>query len=109
VRYLDDPARPGTPEVYADVERRRYELEPFIPAFADFERSREQRVLEVGVGLGTDFVRFVRADAQAIGIDLTETSIAAMRDRLALEGLEADLRVASAEQLPFGDGEFDLV
>ena len=32
-----------------------------------------------------------------------------MRERLALEGLEAELRVADAESLPFGDGEFDLV
>ena len=66
-------------------------------------------MLEVGVGLGTDFVCFVRAGAEATGIDLTEAAVAAVRDRLALEGLEAELRVADAEALPFGDGEFDLV
>jgi ubiquinone/menaquinone biosynthesis C-methylase UbiE len=102
-------AEPGTAEFYADVERRRYELEPFIPGFADFERWRGRRVLEVGVGLGTDFVRFVRAGADATGIDLTEAAVAAVRDRLALKGLEADLRVADAERLPFADSGFDLV
>jgi SAM-dependent methyltransferase len=66
-------------------------------------------VLEVGVGLGTDFVNFVRAGAEATGVDLTEASVAAVGERLALEGLEADLRVADAESLPFADGEFDLV
>ena len=102
-------AEPGTAEFYADVERKRYELEPFIPGFAEFERWRGKRVLEVGVGLGTDFVRFARAGANATGIDLTEAAVAAVRDRLVLEGLEADLLVADAEELPFPDGEFDLV
>lgn len=102
-------AEPGTAEFYADVERRRYELEPFIPGFAEFERWRGKRVLEVGVGLGTDFVRFARAGADATGIDLTEAAVGAVRDRMALEGLEADLRVADAEELPFPDGSFDLV
>lgn len=102
-------AEPGTREFYADVERRRYELEPFIPGFADFERWRDKRVLEVGIGLGTDFVRFVRAGADATGVDLTEAAVEAVRERLALEGLEADLQVADAESLPFADGEFDLV
>jgi SAM-dependent methyltransferase len=102
-------AEPGTAEFYSDVERRRYELEPFIPSFAEFERWRGKRVLEVGVGLGTDFVQFVRAGATATGIDLTEAAVAAVRNRLALEGLEADLRVADAEELPFPEGDFDLV
>jgi ubiquinone/menaquinone biosynthesis C-methylase UbiE len=102
-------AEPGTAEFYRDVERRRYELEPFIPGFAEFERWSGKRVLEVGVGLGTDFTRFVRAGADATGIDLTEASIEAVRERLALEGLEAELLVADAEQLPFDDGSFDLV
>ncbi len=101
-------AEPGTAEFYADVERRRYELEPFIPAFAQFERWHGKRVLEVGVGLGTDFVQFVRAGAVATGVDLTEASIEAVRERLALEGLEAELRVADAESLPFADAEFEL-
>jgi ubiquinone/menaquinone biosynthesis C-methylase UbiE len=102
-------AEPGTAEFYAEVERRRYELEPFIRGFAAFERRRGERVLEVGVGLGTDFVQFARAGAELTGIDLTDSAVAAVRERLALEGLDADLRVADAESLPFADGEFDLV
>jgi ubiquinone/menaquinone biosynthesis C-methylase UbiE len=102
-------AEPGTRQFFGDVERRRYELEPFIPGFADFGRWDGKRVLEVGVGLGTDFVRFVRAGAEATGVDLTEASVQSVRERLALEALEADLRVADAESLPFADAEFDLV
>ena len=102
-------AAPGTAEFFVQIERRRYELEPFIPELAAFERWAQKDVLEVGVGLGTDFVRFVRAGARASGIDLTEAAIEAVRRRLALEGLTADLRVADAESLPFEDRSFDLV
>lgn len=102
-------AQPGTREFFEQVERRRYELEPFIPPFADFERWHGCDVLEVGVGLGTDFVRFVRTGARATGIDLTEAAVEAVRRRLEYEGLSADLRVGDAESLPFADATFDLV
>jgi SAM-dependent methyltransferase len=100
---------PGTAEFFAEVERRRYELEPFLPTFAEFERWHDRDVLEVGVGLGTDFVRFARAGARAVGIDLTAASVEAVQRRLAQEGLAADVRVADAEALPFDDASFDLV
>jgi SAM-dependent methyltransferase len=99
----------GTPEFYADVERTRNALEPFIPAFAEFDRWRGKQMLEVGVGLGTDFVRFVRAGADAHGVDLTEAAVDLVRRRLALEQLDADVRVGDAEALPFPDESFDLV
>ena len=102
-------APPGTAAFFAEVERERYRLEPYIDDFAQFERWRGRRVLEIGVGLGTDFVHFVRAGAIATGIDLTEAAVDAVRRRLALEGLDAEVLVADAEALPFGDGTFDLV
>jgi len=102
-------AERGTPEFFREVEQKRYELEPFIPDFAQFGRWRGKRVLEVGVGLGTDFVRFARAGAVATGIDLTEEAARLVRARLGHEGLGGDVRSADAEALPFADGSFDLV
>jgi len=102
-------SEPGTKQFFDEVERSRYELEPFIPAFAEFDRWRGRRVLEVGVGLGTDFVRFGRAGARISGVDLTEASVDLVRRRLELEGLEGKVRIADAESLPFEDGSFDLV
>jgi SAM-dependent methyltransferase len=99
----------GTPEFFAEVERVRDELDPYIARFADFEGARGKRLLEIGVGLGTDFVRFVRAGAIATGVDLTDHAIALVRRRLELEGLAAELRTADAENLPFEDGSFERV
>jgi ubiquinone/menaquinone biosynthesis C-methylase UbiE len=99
----------GTPEFFAQVERKRMELEPFIARYADFPLTLGQRVLEIGVGAGTDFVRFVRAGAQATGVDLTDHAIQLVRRRLDNEGLQAQLQQADAEALPFEDGAFDRV
>jgi ubiquinone/menaquinone biosynthesis C-methylase UbiE len=99
----------GTKEYFDQVERTRNELEPFIPSYADFAGSRGKTVLEIGVGLGTDFVRFARAGADVTGIDLTEHGVELVRKRLALEGLEGDVRVADAENLPFEEAAFDKV
>jgi SAM-dependent methyltransferase len=105
----DASAPEGSSEYYQQIERRRYELEPFIPEFADFDSAAGQSVLEIGVGLGTDHVRFARAGARLTGVDLTEKGIELVRRRLDLEGLASDLRVGDAERLPFDDDSFDVV
>jgi SAM-dependent methyltransferase len=102
-------AAEGTREYFAQIERRRNELEPFIADYADFRGTRGVRVLEVGVGLGTDFVQFARAGAQVTGVDLTERAVTLVRRRLALEGLDGEVVVADAERLPFDSDRFDVV
>jgi ubiquinone/menaquinone biosynthesis C-methylase UbiE len=95
-----------------DYERQaaeRYRLEPCIESFAEFERYRGRRVLEIGVGLGADHRRFAEAGAELSGIDLTERAIRHVRHQLALRGLNSDLRVGNAERLDFADASFDLV
>src|SRR6266540_3799644 len=99
----------GTREYYNAIEARRNELEPFIAEVADFDAAAGKTLLEIGIGIGTDFVRFVRAGAHATGIDLTEHAVALVRRRLELEGLEAYVGVADAETLPFADGSFERV
>ncbi len=94
---------------FRELEDERYALEPYIRDFARFERGRGKRVLEVGVGAGTDFVNWVRAGAVATGVDLTSQGVALTKERLALEGLEATVLQADAERLPFEDGSFDIV
>jgi ubiquinone/menaquinone biosynthesis C-methylase UbiE len=95
---------------FEEIEDFRYRVEPYIHSFAQFTRWHEKRILEVGVGAGTDFVQFVRAGAQATGVDLTEEAVENVRHRLHVYGLEAEeVRQCNAERLPFPDGAFDLV
>src|SRR5829696_6983275 len=99
----------GSAEFFAEIERARNELEPYIAEYADFAGSAGKRVLEIGIGLGTDFIRFARAGAEATGIDLTEHAVQLVSKRLELEGLQGQVRAADAEALPFQDDSFDRV
>ena len=77
------------------------------PSFADFARvTSSQSVLDVGCGPGaltTELVRRLGETAVA-AVDPSEPFVAAARERHP----GVDIRLASAEQLPFADGEFDV-
>lgn len=95
---------------FEDIETLRYSIEPEIFSFAQFTRFHGKKLLEVGVGAGTDFLQWVRAGAQVHGIDLTQEAIDNVRARLDVYGLQArDMRVADAEQLPYPNNYFDCV
>jgi SAM-dependent methyltransferase len=99
----------GTPEYFAAIEAERYAMEPEIPRYAQFSRWRGKRVLEVGFGAGSDLMRFARAGAEVVGVDLGFKGATLARKRIGLESASADVLVSDAEHLPFSDDSFDLV
>jgi len=97
-------------EYFEKIEAHRYAVEPEIFSFAQFTRYAGKKVLEVGIGAGTDFLQWTRAGALAYGIDLTEEALENVRRRLSIYGKKAEeIRVADAESLPYPDHSFDLV
>jgi len=106
--FIDSPK--FSQAYFEDIENFRYTIEPEIFSFAQFSRFRDKKVLEVGVGAGTDFIQWVRSGAHAHGIDISEEAIENVRHRLTLAGLQAaDIQVADAENIPYQDNVFDLV
>jgi hypothetical protein len=45
---------------YAAQARKRYEVEPYIESFANFDAASGRDVLEIGVGLGADHQRYAK-------------------------------------------------
>lgn len=99
----------GTPEYFSAIELERYAMEPEIPRYAQFSRWKGKRVLEVGFGAGSDLMRFARAGADIVGVDLGFKGATLARKRIDLEHASANVMVSNAEQLPFADNAFDLV
>jgi ubiquinone/menaquinone biosynthesis C-methylase UbiE len=91
------------------VENYRYDVEPFIHSIAQFTRYRGKRVLEIGVGAGTDHLQWARAGADLYGVDLTDAGILTTRKGLEIYGLSSNLQRIDAEILPFDDDYFDVV
>jgi SAM-dependent methyltransferase len=73
-------------------------------AFEAVAEAEPQRVLEVGGGEG-ELAERIRAElgADVIGIDQSERMVEIQRSK----GIDA--RVGDVQNLPFGDGEFDVV
>jgi ubiquinone/menaquinone biosynthesis C-methylase UbiE len=99
----------GSPGFFADLDQYHFEKLHHLPRLVPFESYRGKRVLEVGCGAGTDLVRFARGGAIVTGVDIASSAIELARRNFQHQGLEADLRVADGEHLPFDDGSFELV
>ncbi len=65
-----------------------------------------QSVLDVGCGTGNHLLLLRQMGLDVSGLDPSEAMLAVARDKL---GPAVDLRVGSAEELPFDDNSFDMV
>lgn len=99
IRHSPQPV--GTRAYFDEVEARKYLVEPHIPRFAEFERWREKKVLEIGCGIGTDTVNFARHGAEVTAVELSSQSLEIARQRVGVYGLEDRVRFfhGSAEEL----------
>jgi ubiquinone/menaquinone biosynthesis C-methylase UbiE len=104
------PKEVGTVEYFNEVENRKYFVEPHIPGFAAFERWKGRKVLEIGCGIGTDAVNFVRAGADYTGVDLSENSLELARKRFEVFGLKGTFLTCNGEHFSahFPEHTFDL-
>ncbi len=102
-RYMD-----GAEDFEAHA-RARYALEPYIPEFAGFADARGLKVLEIGMGMGADYLEWLKAGAHATGVDMSAASLERARRRCQSAGYSPDLRLADAEHLPFANDGFDVV
>ena len=94
---------------YESQANERYALEPWIRPFARFHEGKGKSVLEIGVGMGADYLEWLKAGAHAIGLDFTPRAVGHTARRCALADRRSLLAVADGELLPFADGSFDLV
>jgi len=99
IRHSPRPV--GTREYFDEVEARKYFVEPHIPQFANFERWRGKKVLEIGCGIGTDTVNFARHGAIVTAVDLSPQSLKIAAQRVEVFGLTDRVRFysGSAEDL----------
>jgi len=91
------PQQVGTREYFDEVEARKYFVEPHIPLFAEFPRWKGKKVLEIGCGLGTDTMNFVRAGAQVTAVDLSDESLKLAKQRAEVFGLSGSIRFIQAD------------
>lgn len=95
IRHSTKPI--GSEEYFNEVEQRKYMVEPHIPQFAEFERWRGKKVLEIGCGIGTDTMNFARHGAQVTAVDLSDNSLNVARKRAEVFHLQDQIRFIQAD------------
>ena len=107
------PREVGTREYFDEVEARKYFVEPHIPLFAEFERWRGKKVLEIGCGIGTDTINFARHGALVTAVDVSSHSLDIARKRAEIFGLQDQIQFyfGSAEELStvISPSKYDLI
>jgi ubiquinone/menaquinone biosynthesis C-methylase UbiE len=100
-----------TKQWYNEIARQRYEnYYPYLKKMCEFEYHSGEKVLEVGVGMGTDLLEYAKNGALVYGIDLGPDQIEFSKNLFStMETKYEDLKVASAEDIPYENETFDLV
>lgn len=102
---------------YYEIRESRYKVEPYIKEFAfgkENEKLKGKKILEIGVGAGTDFIGFLQRGAICYGIDATDAAISETKKNIKYALSEnkynlAFLETINAENLPFKDNYFDII
>jgi SAM-dependent methyltransferase len=104
---------PAWEQIFSSREWGKYPPEHVVRflarTFYRVPNRAEVRLLEIGCGPGANVWFMAREGFRVSGIDCSPTAIRQAGERLASEGLGADLRVGDNAALPWADNTFDGV
>jgi ubiquinone/menaquinone biosynthesis C-methylase UbiE len=98
-----------TKEFFENYTTFRYQKEHQLLKIVDWESAKGKDVLEIGLGVGADSVRWGRNAKTYTGIDLTHEAVRTTKAHFKMMGLEGNIIQGNAENLPFENNSFDIV
>lgn len=98
----------GSKEYFDEVEKKKYFVEPHILSFVNFPEWNKKKVLEIGCGIGTAAIGFIRNGAKYTGIDISKKSVDIAKQRLEVYNVSGDILVCNAE-IDLPTDKYDLV
>jgi SAM-dependent methyltransferase len=94
---------------FDDIEERRYRTHYHLPELFESMDRMDQRLLEVGCGIGVDSIQLAKRGFQVTAVDLTESALAVAKQFATRREATVDFRLGNAEGLDFPDESFDAV
>ncbi len=103
--------KPLSLQWFNEISYKRYQLYySYLKEDAEFNHHPGERVLEVGVGLGTDLIEYAKGGARVYGIDLGEEQINLTRMNFEMQGLKYQaLSAQNAMHIQYQNNFFDVV
>ena len=75
-------------EYFEEVKKKKYFVEKHILSFAEFNKYKNKNILEIGCGIGTDAIEFIKNKNKYVGIDYSDKSLEICRARVSKYKLE---------------------
>ena len=89
-------------EYFEEVRKKKYFVEPHIKSFADHKKFKNKNVLEIGFGMGTDAIEFIKNGANYHGLEFSKKSLEITKKRITTYKLDDRLpliKLGDAEKL----------
>jgi SAM-dependent methyltransferase len=102
-------------EYFNEVEKKKYFVESHILKFADFKKYKNKNVLELGCGIGTDAIKFIKHGAKYFGVDCSEKSLEIAKKRVKVFNLQKknphffNLNIENLSQIKKLNIKFNLI
>ncbi len=102
---------PLTLQWFNDIAYKRYNVYyKYLAEDAEFTQHMGEKVLEIGVGLGTDLVEYAKGGAKVYGVDLGQEQVNLTKMNFEVRKLSyCELSAQDAMRIQYPDGFFDLV
>lgn len=94
---------------FEEIEKHRYGTHPWILENIKKFDLENKKVLEIGLGMGTDHLSMARQGGIMYGIELTPQNLIISKKRLEMYGFNSELLIGDAEYLPYPDNSFDFI
>jgi SAM-dependent methyltransferase len=95
---------------FREARRVRYEdYAPWLIRATGIREIRGKKVLEIGVGLGSDHYTLAKGGNEMTALDLSREHLRLTTKHLQLEGLQTTTVHGDMENMPFADATFDVV
>lgn len=95
---------------FEEIEHKRYSRAgEWLPRLLEFSRHRDETLLMIGPGLGTDAIQYLRHGTRVTIAVSQLDPLEAIRRNFVQRGLEPSLTfAANLSELPYANGQFDL-
>ena len=95
---------------FREARRVRYhEYAPWLMGATGLAQIRGKKILEIGVGLGSDHYSLATGGNEMFALDLSREHLRLTQRHLSLEGLSTKAQHGDMENMPFADNTFDVV
>lgn len=101
--------KPDNKEFFVEVDKFRFQNEPYVLPLIESFAGNGQNVLEIGCGLGADSRYISKLGSKITSLDLSFDNVALTLKGMHLLELKGQGVCSDAENLPFKDNSFDIV